>query len=237
MFIQKSGANQLAPVSSYCRVCATVLESPLGLAGKIESDDLTKERLYQQTHAKLNTAIAQRSNAYSCVRWPDLTLYLDRPRVRSHQLYTRWNGTNISPHELTVHLRGYLGITAGTTQRVVQAPAIGDVIVDERFIQHNIYKHDADHLNYFPLVISTLAMPDEINDMPAQPASPGRDARQNGYNFLKIYEHGDRMFTHLVVVSQNDKRAVTAYRYDDESEAGRPDKDRKVGTLIHSRLV
>jgi hypothetical protein len=228
-------------VKEYCGGCGVVLDSPLGVGGVLHVDDREKEARYRRTETMMRSAITGRTNAAACVPWADVNLYLDRPRIRDHQLYTQWNGTKINPVEVAVHLRKYLGMQSANDAFRIDTP-IGKVVADERLVQHPLNpqyrdRYNADHLRFFPLVPTSLVLSDEINEMPARAEALNRPARPETYHFIKVYELGDRLITHLVVVHRRDMYVITAYRYDDEQDPGRLDKDRIQGVVRHSRIV
>jgi hypothetical protein len=232
--------NQLLAISAYCDICRQVL-APSGLSGNVSTEDVAQEKLYRRTRTAITSAVTRRTNAAAAVPWADLSLYIEPPRVRGHQLYTLWNGTNIATREVATHLRKSLGLENERHSRVITT-AIGDVTLDERLVQHPLVpvrraeRYNADHLRFWPLAITTVTAPDEIDEMPARPRMPQTPPRAPSYYFLKLYWLNNRLITHLVVVDRRDHFAITMYRYDD-ADPKRLDRDRAMGIALYSRLI
>ena len=170
-----------------------------------------------------------------------MLLYVDPPRVIDDQLYTQWNGTNIKRSEVATHIRKFLGLEREKNARDVSTH-VGAVRVDERLVQHPLdlahkERFDADHLRFGPLILPTLVDPDEINEMPARKADHEKNPRVASYHFLRLYRLGNRVITHLVIVHQAEGYAITSYRYDEETDVARLDKERRTGIVKYSRLA
>jgi hypothetical protein len=157
---------------------------------------------------------AQNSNF---IPWTDLASYLHIPVVRRSELFM--NFTAITEQELRGALRRYLRLGPALTEAMVPTP-IGSVKVSHATVEHlfavdpGIRRNriDADHVQMWPLVIATLRHPIEIWEASAIGARPQR------YRFLAMYYIGERLLTHLVIVSKADMATLTAYRLDPARE-------------------
>jgi hypothetical protein len=211
--------TMIYPIDEYCTGCRGVLSPEQHKWARVaETDHKAEIAVYQGIHAA-NKFFGTANDAATSkfISWADLASYIRIPSVRRSELIT--NFTAIKEEELRGRLRRDLGLSPLTKDAIIKTP-IGDVKVAHSTVDHLFtYQKskegnsiDADHVQMWPLVLATLHAPIEIWEAPAAQEKADR------YRFLAMYQVGEQLQTHLVIVTKETMTAITAYRLDPQDD-------------------